>query len=88
MVDCESSTGQHFAEVLKRIANTKVLQELNIDIGKCVGTSTDGAANMQGQYTLFSEQSPTQIHIWCHRQSCTGRHNSQCCGKCITVFTA
>ncbi len=65
MVECESSTGQHFAELLK-----KVLQELNINIGTCVGNSTDGAANMQRQYqgfsTFLSEQSPSQIHIWCY----------------------
>lgn len=64
MVDCESSTGQNFVELLK-----KVLLNLNIDIGTCVGNSTDGAANMQGQFrgfsTLLSEHSPNQVHIWC-----------------------
>ena len=47
-VECESSTRQHFSELLK-----KVLQELNIDTGTCVGNSTDGAANMQEQYHFF-----------------------------------
>ena len=65
VVDCETTTGQHFAELLK-----KVLLSLDIDIGTCVGNSTDGAANMQGQYrgfsTLLSEQSPNQIHVWCY----------------------
>ena len=67
MVECEytPSTGQHFAELLK-----KVLQELNIDIGTCVDNSTDGAPNMQGHYwgfsTFLSEQSPNQIHVWCY----------------------
>ncbi len=50
MVDCESSTGQNFVELLK-----KVLLDLNIDIGTCVGNSTDGgAANIQGQFRVFS----------------------------------
>ena len=47
-----------------------MLQELNIDIGTCVGNSTDGAANMRGLYrgfsTFLSEQSPNQIHVWCY----------------------
>lgn len=34
-----------------------------------MGNSTDGAANMQGQYQGFSaflsEQSPSQIYVWC-----------------------
>lgn len=33
-----------------------------------MGNSTDGAANMQGQYQGFSaflsEQSPSQIYVW------------------------
>ncbi len=65
VVDCESSTGQNFVELLK-----KVVLDLNIDIGTCVGNSTDGTANMQGQfrgfYTLLSEHSPNQVHIWCY----------------------
>jgi len=61
LVDCESSTGQHFVGLLG-----KVLLNLNIDIGTCVGNSTDGAANMQGQSTLLSEHSPNQVHIWCY----------------------
>ncbi len=34
------------------------------------GNSTDGTANMQGQFrgfsTLLSEHSPNQVHIWCY----------------------
>lgn len=65
VVDCESSTGQNFVELLK-----KMLLDLNIDIGTCVGNSTDGVANIQGQFrglsTLLSEHSPNQVHIWCY----------------------
>lgn len=31
------------------------LIKLNIDITKCIGNSTDGAANMQGQYNGFTK---------------------------------
>lgn len=65
VVDCEKSTGKYLTELLKH-----TLEKLNIDIGTCVVNSTDGAANMQGQYKGFSaflsEQSPTQIHVWCY----------------------
>uniref|UniRef100_A0A671TTT5 Uncharacterized protein n=1 Tax=Sparus aurata TaxID=8175 RepID=A0A671TTT5_SPAAU len=65
VVDCEKSTGKYLTELLKH-----TLEKLNIDIGTCVGNSTDGAANMQGQYKGFSaflsEQSPTQIYVWCY----------------------
>lgn len=65
VVNCEKSTGKHLTQLLK---NT--LDKLGIDMGMCVGNSTDAAANMQGPYkgfsTFLSEQSPTQIHVWCY----------------------
>jgi len=46
------------------------LKKLNIDITKCIGNSTDGAANMQGQYKGFTkwltDDSPKQLHVWCY----------------------
>ena len=37
---------------------------------KCIGSSTDCAANMQGQYKGFSacltRESPQLIHVWCY----------------------
>ncbi|XP_025406711.1 uncharacterized protein LOC112680736 [Sipha flava] len=46
------------------------LKKLSIDITKCIGNSTDGAANMQGQYKGFTkwltDDSPKQIHVWCY----------------------
>ena len=48
-MNCEKSTGKYLTELLK---NT--LDKLGIDIGMCVGNSTDGAANMQGPYKGFS----------------------------------
>lgn len=42
----------------------------NINIKNCIGNSTDGAANMQGQYNSFNtwlqEEAGTQLHTWCY----------------------
>ncbi|KAJ8375393.1 hypothetical protein SKAU_G00059730 [Synaphobranchus kaupii] len=66
LVDCQSSTGQYFAEMLMQTFET-----LNIDKDKCIGNATDGAANMQGTYngfaTLLSQSgNSNQIHVWCY----------------------
>ncbi|RXN32369.1 SCAN domain-containing 3-like protein [Labeo rohita] len=45
VIDCESSTGQYFVELVKQ-----TLEKMDIAIKKCIGNATDGAANMQGQY--------------------------------------
>lgn len=48
----------------------KELETMNLDVKQCIGNSTDGASNMQGQYNgfsaLLSEKSPTQVHVWCY----------------------
>ncbi len=63
VIDCESSTGQYLVELVKQ-----TLEKMDIDIKKCIGNATDGAANMQGQYKGFSAlltgASPNQVHIW------------------------
>ncbi|OXU20940.1 hypothetical protein TSAR_013113 [Trichomalopsis sarcophagae] len=46
---CQDSTGKGFKELVGR-----TLESYNISIKQCVGTSTDGAANMQGQYDGFT----------------------------------
>lgn len=65
MVKYKSLTGEAFVELL-----LNVLKTANIDILNCVGNSTDGAANMQGQYRGFSaklsETGATQLYIWCY----------------------
>lgn len=65
VVECESSTGQNLFKLL-----TEVLKSCKLNITNCIGNSTDGAANMQGQYNGFSSwlstESPGQIHIWCY----------------------
>lgn len=46
------------------------LAKVDIELRNFVGNSTDGAANMQGQYKGFSallaSESPNQVHIWCY----------------------
>uniref|UniRef100_A0A8C5PR13 HAT C-terminal dimerisation domain-containing protein n=1 Tax=Leptobrachium leishanense TaxID=445787 RepID=A0A8C5PR13_9ANUR len=48
----------------------EVLEAMGIDISKCVGSSTDGASNMQRQYngftTWLNTKAPGQIHVWCY----------------------
>lgn len=43
----------------------KVLEDMNLDVKKCVGSSTDGSSNMRVQYNGFSawlnKVSPDQI---------------------------
>lgn len=64
LVNCESSTGQAFVDLLK-----SVLEKIGLNIVDCVGNSTDGAANMQGEYkgfsALLSAHSP-QVYVWCY----------------------
>lgn len=65
VVSCEASTGEYFVQLLK-----ETLAAVDIDIRNCVGNSTDGAANTQGQHkgfsTLLSSESLNQVHIWCY----------------------
>ena len=65
VAECKSSTGKDMFSLVD-----SVLKSCNIDITKCIGNSTDGAANMQGQYNGFSawlsKESPGQIHVWCY----------------------
>ena len=65
VVNCEASTGEYFVGVL-----TKIIEQLNLEMSKCVGNSTNGASNMQGQYRGFSAllytHSPNQVHVWCY----------------------
>ena len=60
-----STKGQALYELI-----AKVLADNNINLKYCVGSSTDGAANMQGQYNGFSSwmatSNPEHIHLWCY----------------------
>jgi len=63
--NCKSGTGKNLADLISRLLN-----ENGIDIEKCIGSSTDGAANMRGQYNGFSawltKTVPEQNHVWCY----------------------
>lgn len=64
VISCNESTGKSFLELLK-----KALEQNNIDLSRCIGNSTDGAANMQGIYNGFSallQKETTSLHFWCH----------------------
>ena len=60
---CISTTDQSFSDLL-----LEILQKLNIDVKNCIGNSTNGASNMQGQYSGFSKHlstvCPDQLHVW------------------------
>lgn len=65
LIKCEASTGQYFVKVV-----SDMLANMNLDVKQCIGNSTDGASNMQGQYkgfsALLSQKSPHQVHVWCY----------------------
>lgn len=65
VVNCEASTGEHFVKMVK-----DSLENVGLDLQKCIGNTTDGAANMQGKYkgfsTLLSAESPQHVHTWCY----------------------
>jgi len=61
--NCKSGTGKNFADLINRLLN-----ENRIDIGKCIGSSTDGAANMQYNefFAWLTKAVPEQNHVWCY----------------------
>lgn len=65
VVNCTSTTGKALCELV-----CDVLESMEIEVTNCVGNSTDGASNMQGQYngfsTWLSKKAPGQIHVWCY----------------------
>lgn len=65
LVDCKSGTGKNLCDVV-----CQTLIQLNLDVKNCIGSSTDGASNMRGQYSGFSawlnKESPEQVHVWCY----------------------
>jgi hypothetical protein len=66
VVECGSSTGKDMFSLVDLVLKSSNI----IDITKCIGNSTDGAANMQDQYNGFSswhsKESPRQIHVLCY----------------------
>lgn len=89
VVSCEASSGRYFGQLVKEVIDT-----LQLDISNCIGNSTDGVANMQGQYNgfsaLLSSHSPNQVHVWCYAHVLNiiyRRHHKTSYRKCITILT-
>lgn len=65
ILSAKESTGKALFKLVKNS-----LLKNNIDVKMCVGSSTDGASNMRGQYQGFSawltKESPQQLHVWCY----------------------
>ncbi|XP_008178665.1 zinc finger MYM-type protein 1-like [Acyrthosiphon pisum] len=62
------------------------------DVKNCIGSSTDGASNMRGQYNGFSsclnKESPEQVHVWCyaHILDLVMIDTTQVCNESTTLF--
>jgi len=60
IVDCKSGKGKNLCDIV-----CKTLNNLNLDVKNCIGSSTDGASSMRGQYNGFSswlnKESPEQL---------------------------
>ena len=83
MVQCEETTGEAITEEIKCS-----LERNNIPLRQCVGSSFDGASNMQGKHkgvaTRFQELAPMSINVYC------GAHASNlvmkaCCHSSVTA---
>jgi len=49
LVICKSGTGKNLCDLL-----CKQSEDMNLDVTKCIGSSTDGTSSMRGQYNGFS----------------------------------
>jgi hypothetical protein len=87
IVDCKSGKGKNLCDIV-----CKVLNNLNLDVKNCIGSSTDGASNMRGQYNGFSswlnKESPEQVHVWCyaHVLNLVMIDTTQVCNESTTLF--
>ena len=65
MKKCVSTTGSTMWETV-----SVCLQNAGVQKEKIVGTATDGASNMRGQYNGFiahvQDHSPSQVFVWCY----------------------
>lgn len=65
MCESFSGTGKGFKDLVCQNS-----EKCGIDVRKCVGTSTDGAANMIGEYNGFrawlEKEVPGLVHVWCY----------------------
>ncbi|CAI6358093.1 unnamed protein product [Macrosiphum euphorbiae] len=65
VTNVKSSTGESMFQLVK-----ETLEINGVDLKYCIGSSTDGASNMQGRYKGFSkylsDENPSQLHVWCY----------------------
>lgn len=61
-VRCISGKGEYLCKLV-----CELLTKSGLDLNKCIGSSTDGAANMRGEYNGFTawlkKEVPEQIHV-------------------------
>lgn len=87
--DCEASTGQYFLDLME-----DTLTRRNLDVSCCAGSTTDGAANMQGSYKrllcLFIRGGPQPnrrlVLCTCPEPGFSGQ-NWQCFSSCIAFHS-
>lgn len=64
-VRCISGKGEHLCKLV-----CELLTKSGLDLNKCVGSSTDGAANVRGEYNGFTawlkKEVPEQVRVLCH----------------------
>ncbi|XP_029348340.1 uncharacterized protein LOC103307807 [Acyrthosiphon pisum] len=62
VTNVKSSTGESMFQLVK-----ETLEVNGVDLKYCIGSSTDGASNMQGRYKGFSkylsDENPSQLHV-------------------------
>lgn len=65
VVPCDDTTGQGFYKLIQT-----VLEDNGLTLQNCIADSTDGAANMQGDYNGFTahlkNENKQHVHIWCY----------------------
>lgn len=87
LIDSKSNTGKDLFETVNM-----VLKQLNLDVKNCVGSSTDGASNMQGQYNGFTawlyKESPNQVHVHCyaHVLNLVMTDTTKVCCESVSLF--
>ena len=65
LIRCTDTTGKGFQALVLNVLESNGLNPQN-----CIANSTDGAANMQGEYNGFSANmqnlNSDHVHIWCY----------------------
>jgi len=86
-VRCISGTGENLCKLV-----CELLKKSGLDLKKCVGSSTDGAANMRGEYNGFTawlkKEVPEQLHVWCHAHilNLVMTDVTKICIECVSFF--